>query len=415
MTTNNQEEIRAGLAKLSKQEREVLRLRCQSFAYKDIGEKLYISTSSVKQYMSRVYIKLGLDLLERTERTRALFQDVCPLLATLEGTEAPPESEEPEVIPVDVIDMVEEDERAIVVWQPPPIQETDQESTPSRGPRPLRWILSGAILSCIGLALILFLVNRFLGPFFPGQPAAPSIPDSAFTEAVLSLTQTAVANGENIPAEILPTQTEKTEPTIPTPTDTIPPTFTNTPQPTSTPTLSMQMPFTDNFDNGASPSWQPASSSGVWRVINGKYTYTGEEEFSWIYNLVGDKNWQNYIVEVDYSLENDIYAYLAVIVRAQGPGNLGLAFIISDGSPLWAIWQSDGWHVLVESENSSYEPNHIRVEVNGSRFYGVVSGVGELEIFDSSITNGMVGIAVKCRSESACPEFDNFSVASYNP
>jgi len=414
MVDKNSEELLKKVASLSEQERKVLELVCEGLSYAAIAEKMYLSLSSVKQYMGRVYMKLGLKYLTTRERLKVIFQVYCPLLEKVEPPSEPEKIEVVEVVPSDIEELVNEDEEGIVVWQSTVLQKVTEQPKHPRKNSLLRWLIVVGILGCLGIALVFFVISNLLENFPIEQSPDQPIPDSAFTEAVEAITQSAIES-QIIPTEIQTIQTVSSEPTAQIPTETLQPPPTNTQLPSATPTLRLQLPFTDNFDNGASPSWQPVSSKGVWRVINGKYTYTGGKKFNIDYNLVGDKNWQNYIIDVDYSLENDIYAGLAVIVRARGPGNLGLAFFIIDGSPVWRIWQAEGWQTLVEGKNFSYDPNHIRVEVNESRFYGSVSGLGELEITDTSTTSGMVGLAVYCRSESGCPEFDNFSVTVYNP
>ncbi len=85
MVNNASDEFLGKLAKLSKQERQVLELRCQGLDYNAISKKLFVSVSAVKQYMSRIYVKLGLDILPRAERTKVLYEIVCPLLQRENG------------------------------------------------------------------------------------------------------------------------------------------------------------------------------------------------------------------------------------------------------------------------------------------------------------------------------------------
>lgn len=194
------------------------------------------------------------------------------------------------------------------------------------------------------------------------------------------------------------------------------PTYTLEPFPTIPPTASVNLPFADNFDNGASPFWKTTTSKGVWRTINGKYTVTGETNFDWAYSLIGDPNWQDYVVEVDYSLENDIYAGAAVIIRAGGPNNLTLAFAITNpGLASWRTWQDGRWQKLVTSENYPNTQGRIIIEVKGSTFTASASGIGQLTITDASASSGLVGLGVTCRYEDRCPQFDNFSVVNITP
>jgi DNA-binding CsgD family transcriptional regulator len=134
MVNNNSDDLAARLSKLSDQERNVLKLRCQGLDYKTIHERLFISISAVKEYMSRIYVKLGLDLLPRAKRMKVLYETFCPLLQKLEETprkleigsgegasgKKTPETPEP-VIPAYVPDMVDEDEYPLVPVAPAPL------------------------------------------------------------------------------------------------------------------------------------------------------------------------------------------------------------------------------------------------------------------------------------------------------
>jgi len=215
----------------------------------------------------------------------------------------------------------------------------------------------------------------------------------------------------------LPTQTPLPTPT-PYPTQTPYPTYTPYPTPTPQPTPPtatpspppvLELPFEDTFDSGSRPEWRPIS--GDWRMINGWYTATGSNN-EWVYSVVGDPNWRDYVVEADYSFGGVLYPALAILVRASGTTGLGLSFQIV-GHPSydirWCAWKDGGWSPI------AYGPlpgnsGHIRVEVRGSTFTASIDALNQLSITDSSTAKGYVGLGITCDSVTACGAFDNFHV-----
>lgn len=212
----------------------------------------------------------------------------------------------------------------------------------------------------------------------------------------------------------LPTQTPLPIPSpypTPTPYPTYTPYPTHTPQPapptvTPSPTAVLELPFLDTFDTGPRPEWRPIS--GNWRMVDGEYTATGSP-MKWVYSVVGDPSWQDYVVEADYSLR-DSYMYVAVLVRAGEKSGLGLSFEVSQSfDNRWRIWQEGEWSTLATGQGSG-ESGHIRVEVRGSAFAGSVDGLNQLIVTDDSTTAGYVGVGIRCRGEAGCPSLDNFRV-----
>lgn len=195
------------------------------------------------------------------------------------------------------------------------------------------------------------------------------------------------------------------------------PTYTPYPTPTPLPTLPtatpspiplLQLPFLDDFDNGPRPEWQPIS--GNWRMVNGQYTSTGSR-FEWVYSVVGDPNWRDYVIETDYSLGGDSYAQIAILVRAGGTSGLGLSFQANAAwDSRWCIWREGEWSTLAVGEEIG-ESGHIRIEVKGDIFTASVGGLSQFTITDNSTTAGYVGVGIRCRGVANCPSFDNFQVA----
>ena len=70
--TRRQDALLPALAGLTQREREIAALMAQRLSNREIAEKLYLSEGSVKQYINRIYGKLGIEGDTRTKRTRLL-------------------------------------------------------------------------------------------------------------------------------------------------------------------------------------------------------------------------------------------------------------------------------------------------------------------------------------------------------
>jgi len=240
MPTDPEEDLR----RLTPTQCKVLYWVCRGLQYWQIGNKLGYETRTIQYHMSNVYVKLGLDRLDREARRARLFQIYCPIL--LEQIEDPQRDcqkfQVPEKEPVEpeerALVLVEQDEREGIIPYPQPSWEPYQE-----GERPSRWrgLLPGCVLgglaAMVGVAAVFLVLSRmpqglpFLGFGTPTGPVAtPTVPPPVETP---SLEAAAVA-------EVSPTPTELPSPTatpFPTPTSTPTPAPTETPAPTVTPTL----------------------------------------------------------------------------------------------------------------------------------------------------------------------------------
>ncbi|MBO8142106.1 MAG: response regulator transcription factor [Firmicutes bacterium] len=74
---------------LSGRERDVLRLMTKGFSNQEIGQRLFISPHTVKNHVSRIYQKLGLD-----DRTKVVVWAVRLGIVSLDGDDASLETEE---------------------------------------------------------------------------------------------------------------------------------------------------------------------------------------------------------------------------------------------------------------------------------------------------------------------------------
>ncbi len=74
------DEVRRKIDSLSPTEREVLDLVCEGVKYKDIGDKIGMSESSVKNHMKAVRLKFGINYLSRREGFIELNNTYCSAL-----------------------------------------------------------------------------------------------------------------------------------------------------------------------------------------------------------------------------------------------------------------------------------------------------------------------------------------------
>lgn len=207
---------------LTDRQKQVLKLVCQGLRYKDIGEQLFISEATVKSHMGNIYVKLGLSDLPPINRTATLFEVYCALLEKRPPSEAV-EPEEPEPVPPEIEKMVEEDEKALMLWEPAPIIEAQFREVPRRRIGGCVWIVAGII---IGGGVVAGLMS-FFGGGIPGLGGLGSPTTTAQTQesmdAVADVTDT-------------PTFTQVVTATLPSATNT--PASTDTPLPTATSTSS---------------------------------------------------------------------------------------------------------------------------------------------------------------------------------
>jgi DNA-binding CsgD family transcriptional regulator len=139
---------------LTERQRDVLRLFCDHLAYKEIGEKLFISKNTVKAHMGNIYLRLGLDEMPDSQRKQTIYQVYCLALSGFVPLQIiPEEPEEPDPVPEYVMAMVEKDEMTIIKMPPREIIDI----TPKPEPPPRR-LTCYTILSVILGMLLTILV-----------------------------------------------------------------------------------------------------------------------------------------------------------------------------------------------------------------------------------------------------------------
>ena len=387
------------LASLTNRQREVLRLFCNGFAYKEIAEQLFISENTVKTHMGNIYIKLGLDLLPDSQRKREIHQKYCQALDTFEIKPKPSvESEEPEPVPEPVPEhvweMVENDEKAIVPVPPTeiidinPIQEQNQ-------PRRFRWFLLGVIIG----SLVAICAGIGVWQLFPVLFPTPGL-----------TTSTAMPRETVIPV-VLPTDTVLTSATMQAE-------FTSSATPmvqedtlaasatpiTPTPTPAFVVLFEDNFDRGLSPLWQIISGNPS--VVNGALTTDGE-----LWLMVGDETWKNYFVEYDTQTAYCwmSWDYNGVGLHARNQNNM-VVFYYAQCEGAWNVVQGGNKKKIPNAEfegptigkivykmKFSVENNQYLVDIRGDT----------VSIFDQTFENG--GVIIRLSEKSI---IDNFRVVA---
>jgi len=223
-----------GLSQLTERQREVLSLFCAGLVYRDIAEKLVVAEATVKSNMGTIDEKLGLDSLPSNQRRKVIYEVCCPALS--EAAPAPIGGRsEPEAVPDSVAKMVEEDERAIVPWQPAPLvappEPIEVRPRSVRAIR-LRWMVFGMILGVILISVFFYAFGDLIFP----------VPEVSLPEPEVMVT--VVEKPVEVPVEVtveVPVEVERTVVVTAEPGPTSPPqiveiVITATPLPTPDPT-----------------------------------------------------------------------------------------------------------------------------------------------------------------------------------
>ena len=112
------------LRSLTSQQKKVLKGVCEGKPYKAIAKELFLSIETIKTHMGNVYLKLGLTDLPPTLRKKIIFEEYWPVFKEFDfdssviHQDEPEDTEEPEPVPEEVIEIVEKDELALMVIEP---------------------------------------------------------------------------------------------------------------------------------------------------------------------------------------------------------------------------------------------------------------------------------------------------------
>jgi len=403
------DEIFERLARLSEQERNVLRLRCQGLDYKTISSQLYVSKSAVKQYMARAYVKLGLDHLPRTQRIKALFETVCPVL---QKSRLPPEPaieiiEEP--VPEPVEGMVDEDEYAIVPVRPPESPLSRPKSGNSRrGLRTGCGAILGVVLGiCLCTAAGIFVFRPNIGsiPFISRPTATVRPPASKSTEITPQSPAPEIAS--QTPVIVENAAVTATSPA--------------TQAPTALPVAAISLPFSDNFGQGPSSSWRILS--GNWITASGRFTVIGKDyQYNWLWAALDEPAWQNYRLTVNTNIAYPGAAaqgQLAIAVRMSNNQSEYLGFVVDvflRGG--WALIGTDekDFRYLAGDGDSIPSTATIQLDAVGNAFTARINGQVYQTITLSGYDNGGIALGIVCKTElGKCPSFDDFKIEAISP
>jgi DNA-binding CsgD family transcriptional regulator len=395
------DEDKQKLAKLSKREREVLWLVCEGNSYEEISKKLFISIPTVKANMGRVYVKLGLDLdqMTRAERLKAIHQTFCSLMREIELPPEPPEPTKPEPVPENVAEMVNEDERSIIPYQPPQVKIIDIKPLPRKTPPPRRtWrtlilglILGAGFIVCLAIIYFVFIMNR-------------QQPRTAFEQPTAAPTNQPIIIANTVAVPQRPTSL----PVSSQPPTTLPASLV----PTQPPVPSIALPFSDNFDSGSNPLWKVLS--GDWITVNGRYSVSNAD-YNWGFSVLDDPSWTNYQIKVNVLKSHPGSAAEgeeAIIVRYLSSESQYLVFYLNTLDKAgWAIYDGKEFK-FIAGYGASHVPTsyNLEIDANGNEFVAKINGMEAQRISMSGYEKGGVGLGVMC-AYTPCSSFNNFQVS----
>ena len=475
------QEVIHKLRMLSGREREVLKLFCEGNNHETIGKILFIGKNTVKTHMGNIYIKLGLEHLPSSARRMIIYQTYCP--AVHEFAEEPvkqkpvnpepvkpepvdaqpvnpeavepepviPEPEEPnpvepepvvpepvvpepepEPVPDEIIDMVNEDEHALMVVKPiiniPPIEdeqkqkskeEEEKEKEEEKKVKQIegkvakpkkhfwRWVLFFIII-----ALLVFggmQVYTWARGFITGivQPlSVQNIPAMVPTgNQVQPTTQlTSIPTKE---AVVVPTNTE-----IP-----------STPIPTHAPAPKITLPFNENFSNGINSPWKV--EFGKWFVADSGASITINDVYDNVGSIViDDPTLTNYILRVTVYTPHIFAAsqgQYGVVVRYGADRDQNIIFYTDkNGNSKWAYAPSLSdlpfylpgiTDKMIDTGNSTVK---LEITVSGNTFTAKVDGKKIDQFSMTGYENGGVALITACGSIGSCPSFSDLSIEPIN-
>lgn len=399
------QEVIHKLRMLSGRQREILKLFCEGKTYKTIGEKLFIAQNTVKTHMANIYIKLGLHQLPSSARRMIIHQTYCPAVHEMDlipQEEEPmelepeePESMEPEPVPDEVLEMVNQDEKALVVVEPiivdiPPLEEEPKTKSkgedkkyhqikPKNGKKKnhfWRWILFFIIIALLvfdGMQIYSW-ASEFLTDVV--QPIiAQNIPEQSQPQPQAQVVPTSTTR------PLAPTSAPVQQVVVPT----------STSQPTAPPQPASL--FTDNFDGGLSSGWQVAYGNPL--VVNGLLTTDSDTML-----IVGDSSWRDYAVEYDASAG---FCWLSraenwVSVRAVDTDN-NYAYKWAFCESFWYIVKNGKWNEVPQSGfNPGSEEHHFKIQAEGGNLTVYVDGMLMSSLYDTSFTQLGTPRKKKCKN-----------------
>ncbi|MDH3943343.1 MAG: sigma-70 region 4 domain-containing protein [Anaerolineae bacterium] len=392
------------IRKLPPRQKEVLILVCQRMKYKEIAATMGITENSVKSHMVKIYQAFEIDWIESQERRKVLFQRICYYVHELElkpeeGDERQEPEPEPGPPPERVRRIVEEDEQALILWEPKPIAVIDEKRKGGGCIRVVLGIVVGfVVMFGIGYALLQADIIQI------GGNQNSEIP----TEEEVKTSPTISVDIETpVPTNLVLEEATQIESSPPDPS----PRPSNTPV-TGPPSITISMPYSDTFDLRMRPEWE--SLIGSWRVVDGHMTADNFDD--WARILTGDLGWQNYSIDVDVWADDWFYP-VQIIVRAQDSGYLAMEINIHNTD---FILFSDGVYTTIAHSDTGIDDHleggrykrvyHLRVVADQDIFSVYVDGMRILQVQDTTYGWGRVGVAFRTFYDPTW--FDNFTVTA---
>ena len=381
--------ILENLSKLSEREYEILNLKCKKhLRHADIGKELYIARATVTTHFGRIYLKLGIDRIEKYRRERFLVEEICPYIDMVEDADLTEDVDESPV-PEKVLAMVEEDERALMRVEPIVVDTNNRRV--AEPPVARRVFLLGLLIGVALFGGVLWL----LGAFDSEPQATKSDPQAVIQEVPVTVIVTST------PEPIKPTE----EPAIVVVTATdIPPSET----PEVIPIQPVGFIFSDDFEDGPDPNWHVLF--GNLGMANGKYTiiepFTNRHDRH--LSILENHYWQNVSVTIELADFEDIF--VAKSDNAKGaiifgftpekesiglfisPGDVGLQFGIMTSDGTWTPHSGS----LVDGDSGDFElgdaSNTIKVELVDDTFKAYVNSNLVTSATFSNLEPGLIGL-----------------------
>ncbi len=222
-------------------------------------------------------------------------------------------------------------------------------------------VILAALIS--GVCLVIAAVVPIVGQFI--------LKDKTPTPTVYAWEQTPIT-GEQInfetPIVEIPTEapTETAMPIPPTATiELIPP----TPQPTATAYIPIdsnppiQLPFSDNFDNGLSPEWRIVAGQPI--IVDGYLSSIGDQTVL----EIGNTDLQDFSLNFDFK---DTYNGVWLGGLKITIGNR-VSFVVQ-GCPIWSVYQDGSWNDATHCKSQISIPGKLRLTVQGNRYQVYING-----------------------------------------
>jgi DNA-binding CsgD family transcriptional regulator len=401
------------LKSLTTRQKETLKKVCEGLEYKEIGADFFISENTVKTHMGHVYIKLGIDHLTSTLRKKIILEVYCPAIHELEFSSISDETEQPEQVSEEVLEMVEEDQKSLITYHPEVIEVIQPRKVRKKKKNGWKWIVVLVMLALMAFGG--FKLYEWGDSFFRNLMIQPT-QELANIEEIVQQTIEAQSQQKNQGdiQTLMPTQAI----VVPTNTE-LPP----TPIPTRTPSPKISLPYIDDFSNGINSPW--SVGSGNWFVTDSGASISINDIYADAGSIViDDPSLTDYKLRVKVHTPH-MYAasqgQFGVIVRYSSTRDQNIIFYMdSNGRFRWAYATSlselpfylppiTGVDKDLGSANVTLE-----IVVSGNTFIARVDGAKVDQFSMTGYENGGIVLITSCGSIGSCPSFSDLSIEPIN-